>query len=331
VKPGDSPASIAKKYEIRASRLYNYNDISRTTELEPGTNIYLQPKRKKGETRYHIAREGESMAFISQKYGISLKHLCDKNKVSTSFMPATGERIHLRKKRSDPPKAAEKRITQKKSNPISKEHVTPAPEVVDQKNLTNINTNTEKQVESTKENSSDKKSMVESGSVKTTMLSEDNPRSTISNQGDIENNIIDSEPESISAGSNKIAENEVISEGTENQIIQEKSGFYIVKPGDTFYAISKKLNLSAEDLRKWNGMEGNSLSIGQVLKTIDPETMVVPEKDGTGKQRYHEVLPGETLYGISKKYNVSVENIKKWNSMESNEIKIGTQLIVFNP
>jgi LysM repeat protein len=42
----------------------------------------------------------------------------------------------------------------------------------------------------------------------------------------------------------------------------------------------------------------------------------------------HTVAKGETLFSISKQYNTTVEQIKKWNNLADNNAKIGTALIV---
>ncbi len=43
---------------------------------------------------------------------------------------------------------------------------------------------------------------------------------------------------------------------------------------------------------------------------------------------YHKVKRGETLSGLSDKYNTSLRNIKSWNNLRSNSIQIGQKLIV---
>ena len=40
------------------------------------------------------------------------------------------------------------------------------------------------------------------------------------------------------------------------------------------------------------------------------------------------VKKGETLFGISKKHNISVENIQKWNNLKTNTLEIGQELII---
>ena len=42
----------------------------------------------------------------------------------------------------------------------------------------------------------------------------------------------------------------------------------------------------------------------------------------------HTVQPKESLYGISKKYDVTVDNLKKWNNLTSDNLHIGQQLII---
>jgi flagellum-specific peptidoglycan hydrolase FlgJ len=51
-----------------------------------------------------------------------------------------------------------------------------------------------------------------------------------------------------------------------NNPVAVAAGSYRVEQGDTLYSISKKHNLSVEELMSLNGLSGNSISIGQVLK-----------------------------------------------------------------
>ncbi|MDG2194740.1 MAG: LysM peptidoglycan-binding domain-containing protein, partial [Polaribacter sp.] len=44
------------------------------------------------------------------------------------------------------------------------------------------------------------------------------------------------------------------------------------------------------------------------------------------KSRYHQVKKGDTLYAIARKYNITVGDLKKINSLKSNEISIGQRL-----
>lgn len=57
-------------------------------------------------------------------------------------------------------------------------------------------------------------------------------------------------------------------------------------------------------------------------------TKVETQSEGSGNAIVHEVQPKEGLYSISKKYGVTIEQIKKWNNLTTDEIKIGQKLIV---
>ncbi|MEO0876360.1 MAG: LysM peptidoglycan-binding domain-containing protein, partial [Bacteroidota bacterium] len=43
---------------------------------------------------------------------------------------------------------------------------------------------------------------------------------------------------------------------------------------------------------------------------------------------YHTVVAGETLYGISRRYNTTVEQLKVLNGLSNNTIQVGSQLRV---
>lgn len=46
----------------------------------------------------------------------------------------------------------------------------------------------------------------------------------------------------------------------------------------------------------------------------------------------HKVVKGENLYGISVKYNILLNTLKKWNKLdESSKIKIGDKLFLAEP
>lgn len=47
-----------------------------------------------------------------------------------------------------------------------------------------------------------------------------------------------------------------------------------------------------------------------------------------GRAQYHVVKRGETLYRISKQHGVSVDQVKEWNNLRSNEISVGQKLVV---
>lgn len=50
------------------------------------------------------------------------------------------------------------------------------------------------------------------------------------------------------------------------EIIAQGSDYYTIQQGDTLYSLSKKFNLTVDDLKKLNNMSDNAISIGQQIK-----------------------------------------------------------------
>ena len=99
------------------------------------------------------------------------------------------------------------------------------------------------------------------------------------------------------------------------------SDTYKVKNGDTLYSIAKKYNISVDELKELNNLKNNNITVGQVLKIKSN----IPNEEVTGKN-YYIVKSGDTLYSIAKKYNTTVDEIKKLNNLKSNNLSIGMEL-----
>jgi LysM repeat protein len=104
------------------------------------------------------------------------------------------------------------------------------------------------------------------------------------------------------------------------KLIPEFQNIHTVGPKETLYSISVRYATSVNELKSINNLSSNALKIGQKL-------MLPSKKDPQINQRYHTVQSGETLYSLSKKYKLSVAQIKAANNMQPNEhIKLGQRL-----
>ena len=134
---------------------------------------------------------------------------------------------------------------------------------------------------------------------------------------------------------------------------------YKVKKGDDLTEIANKFGVNAWDLKKWNNLKNNKLKSGKSLKILVSEQIAyknvvsktptepvlvanaseiiaekkpiktfVIEKITVKKElvKYHKVKKGETLGEISEKYNVSLTELKKWNSLKKNNVAFGKKL-----
>ncbi len=141
-----------------------------------------------------------------------------------------------------------------------------------------------------------------------------------------------------------------------------KKEFHIVKKDDTMYHLSQKYGIKLKHLYKRNRMEegtepaagqriylrkkaktapklrpkGASITVPkptrpkppteQETRPTEPETRPSPPPAETTK--FHVVKAGDTLYGIARKYNMTVEALKQLNGITTNLIKIGQRLKV---
>ena len=99
--------------------------------------------------------------------------------------------------------------------------------------------------------------------------------------------------------------------------------YYIVKKGDSLYGIANLYNTTVSEIKGLNNLTTNNLSIGQVLKIPVKE-----EVDTSVSDDVYVVKSGDTLYSISKKYGITVDDIKKLNNLSSNNLSIGQNLII---
>ena len=95
---GDTYQTIADDFGFSPKELARYNDSKADVTLAAGDIVYLEKKNKKAAEGYdlHIVREGETLHFISQQYGIELKHLAKRNKMRRDAPLSPGQRLKLR-------------------------------------------------------------------------------------------------------------------------------------------------------------------------------------------------------------------------------------------
>lgn len=97
---------------------------------------------------------------------------------------------------------------------------------------------------------------------------------------------------------------------------------YKVLPKDTLYGISKKYNITIDELLKANPELANGLKPNMELKIPPASQSVVAEID-TDKFEVHTVAKGDTVYNITKRYNISVHDFYTLNPKALNGLPIG--------
>ena len=100
--------------------------------------------------------------------------------------------------------------------------------------------------------------------------------------------------------------------------IPEQTYIYIVEKGDTLYKIANKYNTTVDEIKELNNLTNNNLFIG--------EQLLIPTTDFISDT--YTVKKGDTLYSIAQKYSTTVDNLKKINNLENNNLSIGQTLLL---
>lgn len=106
---------------------------------------------------------------------------------------------------------------------------------------------------------------------------------------------------------------------------QEKYRSHRVKQGETVYSISKKYDVSETSIYKLNPDARNGISSNSIL--IIPSGDSINSGSAQVKFKRHRVKRKETLFSIAQKYNITVDDIKKYNKhLYSEGLKKGEKL-----
>lgn len=112
---------------------------------------------------------------------------------------------------------------------------------------------------------------------------------------------------------------------------------HTVKKGESLGSIAKKYHVSVANLKKWNKLKKDTVVPGQKLSIYrsggpSKSTSTTSKSGSTSKSKAstttktHVVKKGETLSSISRKYGCTVADLKKWNNLKSNTVKVNQKL-----
>ena len=116
---------------------------------------------------------------------------------------------------------------------------------------------------------------------------------------------------------------------TENYPIIEKNGKryyeYTILQGDGLFAIARKFGIKQSDLHDANENLTTDIKAGSKILILIPENNT---KNINQALTTHVVEPKQTLYGISKMYNVAIDTLIALNPSAKTGIKVGETLII---
>lgn len=110
---------------------------------------------------------------------------------------------------------------------------------------------------------------------------------------------------------------------------------YTVKSGDTLSGIASKHNISLSNLKKWNNISGYLIYPGDKLKvsaggssssSSNNSSSSNSGSSSSSSSSTYKVKSGDSLWKIANNNGVSVANLKSWNNLSSDVIRVGQTL-----
>ena len=127
--------------------------------------------------------------------------------------------------------------------------------------------------------------------------------------------------------------------------------YYTVQKGDNLSSIAKKYDVSVTDIKQWNKLQSNTVALGKSLKIKSNENTSKLSKDikatheiikkpteeaiaSVDNQEKNEieveysVKSGDNLGSIAQKFGITLQELKEWNNLSTNNLALGKTLIV---
>lgn len=323
VKEGESMYYISQLHLIKLKHLYKKNRMKPGQEPLAGEKLFLRDKRDNSPALH------PNPTFAAKKRGLKLE---EQKQPETPVNPAKDMRnkpVEIVAKPNDLPKKEPLAVVKDEKTVVNNNN--PSPAVVAEKNvaadkkvvpqrkdlLANVDTLLPQKMEATLQMLEEKTDVENNDVVAENKVSENKPKT------DTRPNIY-SNNNTAQKTQNK-PEVKPNTQHVTNSVSAKTATMHTVQSGETLFSISRKYNTSVEKIKELNQLKENAISLGQTLKVSEGTDAGIQQAQ-LPEQTYHEVRQGESLYGISKKYGLTVEQLKQLNGLDDNSLNAGQKL-----
>lgn len=304
VQKGDSLWSIANKYGVTIDELKNANNLT-SNILNVGTTLIIPEKKEEvpGEYSVYTVKSGDNLYNIASQFGVSVNDIIKLNNLDSTLL-SVNQQLLIPVKEEELPGNV---YTVKSGDSlwsIASSYGVTVDELIQTNGLTsNILSIGQQLYIPTEETVGENEYVVQKG---------DSLWSIANSHGITVDEL---------KAANNLTSN-VLSTGQVLTIPKQETSninniIYIVQKGDSLWSIAKKYNITVAELKEFNGLTSNSLSLNQEL--------IIPQ---TEEYETYTVVSGDNLYNLAIKYNTTVDAIKTANNLTSNSLSIGQKLII---
>ncbi|MBP6758191.1 MAG: LysM peptidoglycan-binding domain-containing protein [Flavobacterium sp.] len=302
--------------------------FAKTAVVSTDSLSYAQQRIALPKAKYYTVKRGDNLDEIANKYNVSIDDIKKWNNLKSSTVSRgkslkilTGESLVNKESKTDKVSVAAKNDS---------------PQVASSETKTNKEDKSKKAIKADTLSAVATLYVVQKGDNLGNIAKKNNVTvEEIKEWNNLSNNSIQLGM-SLQVAKNELNEKEELAVAPKMENVE-----YIVKKGDNLGNIAKKYGSSVDDLKEWNNLSDNNISLGKSLivakSEIAVETKVVAEtfkkkdnlasSNSKNKALDYYVQKGDSLYSISKKYpGVTIADIQKWNNINGKDLKPGMKL-----
>lgn len=336
--------SIARLYSTSPARLAKANNISAHARIAPGTSLKIPTNKKvllamanrashgsgsSSRTQYYRVRRGDSLGLIARRHRTSIGQLARLNRINTRASLRVGQLVKIRD-RSGPvyaglsPLTASQKRTSGVAFIIRQEQTSPTQEsasaLAAQTSTADSDSFFYADVSSLGEKTAD---VENENSAIADIIAMNNDRSS-ENQ--------DTQPGIVHTGGEDAMD---ISDmhgavSIDNGAVRKTAPkFHIVRRGETLASIARRYRTGVSQLKALNHLYSDRIRINQRLLVSQTQSVATSRYQQPQSARQfvlHRIRSGETLWSLAKHYGVTINDIKRWNQLRSNSLKVNQKV-----
>ncbi|WP_151088325.1 LysM peptidoglycan-binding domain-containing protein [Hymenobacter baengnokdamensis] len=301
-QPGESAAALAQRGGASLSFFQKVNELGANEVPIPGEPYFFQRKKEASEEDYHVVTPGQTLAAVAQHYGVLRRSLRFFNRLPTDEAVRPGLVLWLSHAR--PRTIAAEYQAVPGTRPVA---ARPAPEPeatapqpynpADDEELASIN---------------ELPTEVPGPPVQPLPAQ----RPTVLSEG-----LPSPAPATAMA---RLPTPTAMRPAT----AADYSHPYLVAPGETLYALARRVGMRPAELAAWNNLSPSTpLRAGQLLHLSPPATEPSPMASNVSSGAY-TVATGDTFYSISRRYGCTVAQLLAHNERATPTLRVGETLRV---
>lgn len=322
-QPGETPAALAARGGASLGFFLRVNELEDDEPLTPGEPYFFQRKKEAADEDYHVVAPGQTLATVAQRYGVLRHSLRVFNHLPSDEAISPGLVLWLNHARPrniaaeyQPVPGTRPVATTRPAAPAPEPEPTPAP---------SSHSATAAAYDEEVASINDLPTEVPGPPVQELPT----PSPAVAPAS------VPSQPTVLAGVAVPVratAPAEVAAPAAQPEI--DASRPHVVAPGETLYALARRVRVRPAELAAWNGISINTpLRAGQTLRLsptsplpeAEPVASSSPTPDGSG---IYTVATGDTFYSISRRYRCTVADLLAHNERPTPTLRVGETLRV---